>query len=134
LISFDLEYKPSKWVELTGTMLHGQNFANLGGIPTGITIAGAAVRPVRGAAGWLQLAFPVTNRLTFDLYAGRQLNRAVDLSAYEVETTLAYAGNALYRIAPNVIVGFEAAQDRIKYLNGSLYKTNRYDLTAAYLF
>ncbi|MDQ2777509.1 MAG: DUF2681 domain-containing protein [Acidobacteriota bacterium] len=134
LVSMDLDYKPLRWIGFSGTIVHGENFSNLGGIPPGVTINGVSVTPVHGTAGWVQVALPVTSQLTFDAYAGRQLNRATDLSAFQIVRSLTYAANALYKIAPNVVLGIEAAQDRIDYLNHTAFKTNRYDLTAAYLF
>jgi hypothetical protein len=134
LASVDLDYKPLGWIGFSGTIVHGENFSNLGGIPPGVTLNGASVMPVHGTAGWVQVALPVTTRLTFDAYAGRQLNRGTDLSAYQIVRSLTYAANALYKIAPNVVLGVEAAQDRIDYLNHTAFRTNRYDLTAAYMF
>jgi len=134
VISADLAYKPLRWLELSSTLLHGENFANLGGIPPGVTVVGQSVTPIHGTAGWLQLAFPITNRLTVDIYAGRQQNQARDLSSYEISRTLIYAGNVLYRCAPNVVLGFEASPDRLQYLNKTAIASNRYDATVAYLF
>lgn len=134
VISTDMTYKPLTWLELTSTLLHGENFANLGGIQPGVTLVGQAVLPIHGTAGWLQVALPVTNRLTFDVYAGLQYNNARDLSPFEVSRSLGYAGNVLYRLAPNVVVGFEGSEDRIEYLNRILISTRRYDATLAYLF
>jgi hypothetical protein len=82
----------------------------------------------------MQLALPLTKRLTFDFYAGRQYNDPQELTSYEVWRTLTYAGNILYRLAPNVVLGFEASEARIQYLNRTAITTNRYDATLAYLF
>ncbi len=136
VISADLFVKPWSWFELSGTILRGKNFANLGGIPAGVTIVATkqTVIPIRGSAGWLQAAFPLTKRLTFDLYAGKQVNNPRDLSAYEVSKSETFAGNILYRIAPNVVLGFEGARNRVQYLNASTFWIDRYDATVAYLF
>ena len=134
VISTDVIYKPLRWLELSSTLLHGENFANLGGAPPGVTIQGPSVLPIHGTAGWMQVALPVTNRITFDIYAGLQANRSRDLSAYETAQTPTYAGNVLYRLAPNVVLGFEGAADRLQYLNGIAITANRYDATVAYLF
>jgi hypothetical protein len=69
-----------------------------------------------------------------DFYAGRQLNARNDLNAGDPFRTLAYAGNILYRIAPNVVVGFEGGQTRLTSLNGLPFTAERYDATVAYLF
>jgi hypothetical protein len=135
VISADLFVKPRSWLEISGTVFQGKNFANLGGVPGGVTIgSNQAVIPIRGSAGWLQAAFPLTKRLTFDIYTGRQINNAHDLSAYEILKTETFAGNALYHVGPNVVVGLEAARSRVEYLNALTFWTNRYDATVAYLF
>ncbi len=135
VLSADLAVKPLRWLEISGTLLRGKNFANLGGVPGGVTInSGQTVVPIRGSAGWLQASFPVTRRLTFDVYSGRQLNNDRDLSAYGVSKTETLAGNILYRLAPNVVLGLEAARNRVEYLNALEFWANRYDATVAYLF
>jgi hypothetical protein len=82
----------------------------------------------------MQVALPITSRLTFDFYAGRQANNAEDLNDYEFVRTLTYAGNVLYRLSPNVIIGLEASRNQLEYLTGRQLLTNRYDATLAYLF
>jgi hypothetical protein len=135
VISGDILLKPLPKFEFTGTLFHGQNFANIGGGPPGITITDQYVPiPIHGTGGWIQLAFPVTNRLTFDLYGGRQLNNKEDLVSPAILSTFTYAGNVLYRLSPNVIIGLEASQERLEYLNLHQRLTNRYDASVAYLF
>ncbi len=135
VISADFLYKPFSKLELTGTMFHGENFANLGAAAPGFTVTDSgAVIPVHGSGAWAQVAFPVTRRLTFDLYAGRQWNDASDLNEYNIARTLTYAANALYRIAPNVVLGIEASQSRLVYVYPYSQISNRYDATVAYLF
>ena len=134
LVSADILFKPFSKFELTGTLFRGENFANIGGGPPGITVYDGIASPIHGAGGWAQLAFPVTSRLTFDLYAGRQVNEARDLVAPAILNSLTYAGNVLYRFAPNVILGFEASQQRLEYLGLHEFLTNRYDASVAYLF
>jgi hypothetical protein len=135
VISGDILLKPLRKVEFTGTFFHGENFANIGGGPPGITITDQYVPiPIHGTGGWMQVAFPVTNRLTFDLYGGRQLNDKQDLVSPAILRTFTYAGNALYHLSPNVIVGLEASQERLEYLDLHQRLTNRYDASVAYLF
>lgn len=135
LISADLFYKPLQKLEISGTILHGENFANLGGAPPGVTVRqGGEVVPIRGSAGWMQVALPITSRLTFDVYAGRQTNNARDLNQYEFVRTLTYAGNILYRLSPNIVIGLEGSHNELEYLTGKQLLTNRYDATIAYLF
>jgi hypothetical protein len=134
VISADFVVKPMSWFELSGTIFRGKNFASLGGLPNGVTVFTQTVVPIRGSGGWLQAAFPVTNRLTLDVYAGKQVNNPRDLSAFEVLRSQTFAANALYRIAPNVVLGFEAGRNNIGYLNALKFWSNRYDATVAYLF
>lgn len=136
VISADLVIKPVAWFEFSGAVFRGKNFANLGGIPNGVTVLTGTqtIVPIHGSGGWLQAAFPVTSRLTFDVYAGKQVNSPRDLSAFEVLHSQTVAANALYRLAPNVIVGLEAGRNRIEYLNTLNFWSNRYDATVAYLF
>lgn len=135
VISTDFLFKPISKLELTGTLFRGENFSNIGGGPPGVSVTSQdTVIPIHGSGGWVQVALPVTNRLTFDLYAGRQLDDARDLLPYELGRTLTYAGNVLYRISPNVILGVEASQNRLNYLDEHQILSNRYDATVAYLF
>jgi hypothetical protein len=135
VISLDALYKPFQKLEISGTLFYGENFANLGGEPPGVTVEkNGNVVPVHGAAGWVQVALPVTKRLTFDVYAGRQVNDSHDLTEYEMLRTLTYAGNVLYRLSPNVILGFEGSRNRLDEYEARQLFTNRYDATVAYLF
>lgn len=135
VVSMDALYKPFRKLELTGTLFYGENFANLGGEPPGVTVeTNGAVIPVHGAGGWVQVALPVTSRLTFDVYAGRQGNDGNDLNQYEIFRTLTYAGNILYRLTPNVVIGFEGSANRLDEYDARQFLTNRYDATVAYLF
>ena len=134
VVSTDLSFKPIRQFELTGTLFRGENFANIGGGPPGLTFYEGTLIPIHGAGGWTQLAFPVTSRVTFDLYAGRQVNEGRDLVYPAILKTLTYAGNILYRISPNVVIGLEASQQRLTYLDLTNALTNRYDASVAYLF
>lgn len=135
VVSMDVFYKPIQKLEISGTLFYGENFANLGGEPPGVTVeSNSVVIPVHGAGGWFQVALPVTSRLTFDVYAGRQANDSNDLNPYEVFRTLTYAGNVLYRLGPNVVIGFEGSRNRLEEYEARQLLTNRYDATVAYLF
>jgi len=134
VVSSDILFKPLPWLELSGTLLHGENFANLGGLPTGVAVNGGNIIPIKGTAGWLQIVLPVTRRLTFDAYTGRQVNVKLGLTPYQIAGTLVYAGNILYRIGPNLILGFEGGHEDVVYANRTLIFANRYDATLAFLF
>ena len=45
-----------------------------------------------------------------------------------------YAGNLMYKLAPNVLAALEASQTRTEYLGSLLRLNNHYDLALAYLF
>ncbi|HEX3685362.1 MAG TPA: hypothetical protein VHU83_22705 [Bryobacteraceae bacterium] len=135
LVSLDAFYKSLRKLEISGTLFYGENFANLGGEPPGVTVENdRTVIPIHGAGGWVQVALPVTSRLTFDVYTGRQANDTNDLNQYEIFRTLTYAGNILYRLSPNVIIGFEGSRNRLDDYEARELLTNRYDATVAYLF
>jgi hypothetical protein len=133
----------SPWPKLvwTGMFFHGENLGGLGGIGPGFSTRtdtdGAGQEyliPVHAIGGWTQLSLLATKRLTFNAYAGQQANRASDLNSGDINRNLGYAANAVYRIAPNVLVSFEALQYRTSYLNQATRLQNRYDLALAYLF
>jgi len=135
LVSADFLIKPAAWIQISGTLITGKNFANLGGVPGGVSLVNNDVRAVRGSAGWAQLAFPVTSRLTFNVYGGVQANNPQDLTPYAPLRTHLIASNVMYRIAPNVVLSFEGAQYHLdEYWNGFVFPTTRYDATVAYLF
>ena len=60
--------------------------------------------------------------------------RASDCRPNQIAGTLVYAGNVLYRIGPNVVLGFEGGHEDVIYTNRTLILANRYDATLAYLF
>ncbi len=135
VLSVDALYKPFEKLELSGTIYYGENFASLGGEPPGVTVRpDGFVIPIHGAAGWAQVALPVTSRLTFDFWAGRQTNTRHDLAYDDVFRTLSYAGNILFRISPNIVIGFEGSKDELENYHLNQLLTNRYDATVAYLF
>jgi hypothetical protein len=134
VVSTDFLFKPLPWLELSGTLFHGENFANLGALPVGVAFDGLNLIPIKGSAGWMQISLPVTRRLTFDAYAGRQVNASRALTPYQIAGHFIYAGNVLYRIGSNVMLGFEGAHEDIAFANHELTLANRYDATLAYLF
>jgi hypothetical protein len=74
-----------------------------------------------------------TPRLSFNLYGGEQDDRNRDL-AYGIGKNLSYAGNLMYRLAPNVMVSLEGAQVRTDIIGTGTRINNHYDLAVAYLF
>lgn len=134
LVNFDFSAQPAHWLKITGDIFHGQNFANLGAVGPGINVTGAVPRAVHGSGGWGQFSFLATPRLTFNLYGGRQLDRASDITDFQIARTLTIAGNAFYRVAPNVVLGLEVGRSDIDYLAPISIFATRVDATVAYLF
>ena len=135
LFSLDWLIQPSAKLQWTGMFFTGRNAAGIGALRQGFTIfSNGVVRDVGTAGGWTQLSYLVNNRLTFNAYGGQESNAAADLLSGQITRNLAYAGNAVYRLGPNVLLGFEASQVRTKYLGLSTRMANHYDLALAYLF
>ncbi len=135
LFSIDWLIKPARFVELTGFFYNGQNVANLGALPQGFTPGYYdRYKPVHSAGGWAQLRFPVTQRLSFDIFGGTQDDRNADLLRGYIGFNQAYYANVMYRFAPNVIVSLEGGQVRTNYLGIGNRLNNHYDLAVAYLF
>jgi hypothetical protein len=82
----------------------------------------------------MQFSSPLTERLTLNLFGGRQDNRARDLGTGDVAHNISYAGNLIYRLGPNVLVSVEALQKRTRLLPGTDQVHNHYDLAVGYSF
>jgi hypothetical protein len=135
LFSLDWLIQPAAKLQWTGMFFTGQDAAGIGALRQGFTIfSGGIVQPVGTAGGWTQLSYFLTNRLTFNAYGGQESNRPVDLLRGEVTRNFAYAGNAVYRFGPNVLLGLEASQVRTDYLGFRTRLANHYDLALGYLF
>jgi hypothetical protein len=83
---------------------------------------------------WGQIALFPAPRLSFHVYAGEQYNRLSDIAPSGIQRNFVYAGNVMYKLAPNVLAALEAAQARTEYLGSLLRLNNHYDLALAYLF
>ncbi|MBZ5602809.1 MAG: hypothetical protein LAO79_10935 [Acidobacteriia bacterium] len=135
LFSIDWLIKPVRFVELTGFFYNGQNAAGLGALPQGFTPGYYdRYKAVHTTGGWAQLRFPITERLAFDLFGGRQDDRDRDLLRGYIGLNQAYYANVMYRLAPNVLVSLEAGQLRTSFLGIGNRLNNHYDLAVAYLF
>ncbi|HXI42532.1 MAG TPA: hypothetical protein VNH83_21295 [Bryobacteraceae bacterium] len=134
---FALDWFANPWrkLEFSGAFFGGHNLANLGGVGQGFTIVTYDnVIPVHSVGGWAQLSFLIAPRLTFNVFGGQQDNRNRDLRYYGMDKNQAYAGNLMYRLAPNVILSLETGQVRTTYLGVGNRLTNHHDLGFAYLF
>jgi len=126
---------PWRKLEISGTFFRGSNLTNLGGIGQGFTIVSYGnVIPVHSSGGWAQLSFLATPRLTFNFFGGEQDNRSRDLLYSGVNRNWSYAGNFMYRLAPNVILSLETGQVRTNRVDTGKRLGNYYDLGFAYLF
>jgi hypothetical protein len=133
--SIDWSIAPLPKLDFTGMFYGGRNTANLGTIRPGFTVLGPGrVIATHSLGGWAQLSYEATPRLTLNIFGGQHDDRDRDLRATAIGKNFAYAANALYRIAPNVIVGFETMQVRTSYIGAGRRLNNHYDLALAYQF
>ena len=135
LFSLDWFANPWQRLEFSGAFFNGQNVAHFGALRQGFRVLadGKAV-PVHAIGGWAQLSLIATNRLTFNLFGGQHDDKNYDLYGTGVAQNRVGAANLMFRLAPNVIVGFEGMRYRTTHLGiGNRFNT-RYDLAIAYLF
>jgi len=133
--SLDWLIKPASRIEFSGAWFRGENLANLGTLRQGFVVlsTGHAI-PVRSLGGWAQLAIFPTQRLSLHFYGGQQRDRETDLKSGGIARNFVYAGNFMYRLAPNILTSLEFSQTRTTYLNIGNRLNNHYDLALAYLF
>ncbi len=135
LFTIDWLIQPISRVKITGMFFQGENTAGLGGLRQGFTVFGGGdVRVVHAAGGWSQVTFQVTPRLAFHAYAGQESDQAADLLTGLISRNFLYAGNAIYRLGSNVLLGFETSQVRTTYVGIQNRVNDHYDLSLAYLF
>jgi hypothetical protein len=135
LFTVDWLARPTRLVEFTGSFFHGTNASGLGGLRQGFTVTpGETVNAVHTTGGWAQVQIFATSRLSFHFYGGEESDRARDLNPGSLSRNIQYAGNAVYKLAPNVISAFEVSQTRSTYLPFGLRLVNHYDLAIGYLF
>lgn len=132
--SVDWMLRPGRPLEFSGAWFHGTNVAGLGALP-GFNVSASGLANAVGSSGvWGQMALFPAARLSFHAYAGTQWNNTADLGPGSISSNLIYAGNLLYKFAPNVVAALEASQVRTQYLNSAMRLNNHYDLALAYLF
>lgn len=135
LFSLDWFMNPWRRLEFSGAFYYGENVAHLGGLRQGyLYVAYGRVTPVHATGGWGQLTFNATSRLAFHLMSGQQDDRNSDLLGSGIAKNLAAGGNAMYHLAPNVILSFEALRTRTTWIASGNKINDRYDLALAYLF
>ena len=135
LISVDWLVAPFQYLELTGIFWSGQNIHHMGALRNGLRVLsnGTGI-PVHSQGGWAQGSIPVTNRLTFNLMGGIHDDRNADLAPGQVARNRQATGNIMFRIAPNVVLSFEAEHLRTLYLGLGTRINQRYDMAIAYMF
>jgi len=135
LATLDWLARPLGWVEFTGAFFHGDDAAGLGGLRQGFEVlTNGSVLPVHANGAWSQLAFFATPRLSFHLYGGEEADQSAGFSAGNISRNLTYAGNLMYKLAPNVLAALEIAQMRTDYIASGSRLNNHYDLALGYLF
>lgn len=134
IASLEGPIKPAALVEFSGALFHGEDFAGLGALQGFEILPSDVAISVHSQGEWGQIALFPASRLSLHVYAGEQWNRAADLGPGSVTTNFVYAGNFIYKLAPNVLAAFEASQARTQYLGSALRLNNHYDLALAYLF
>ena len=135
LFSLDWFVNPLEKLEITGVFFKGQNTSIFGALRQGFRVLpDGRLLPIGSAGGWSQLSYLATGRLTFNVLAGVHDDRNGDLLRGMVEQNRSGSANAMFRIAPNVVVSFEAMQTRTRYFQIGQRLNNRYDLAIAYMF
>ncbi len=135
LFTIDWMLQPLAKLRLTGAFFNGKNAAGIGGLRQGFTLVrNDQFIAVPATGGWAQLSYFATKRLTFNVYGGQESNQSAALLAGQIARNFVYAGNAQYRLGPNVLLGLEANQARTTYVGGVFRLVNHYDLALAYLF
>jgi len=135
LFAVDWFANPFRRVQFSGLFFAGRNVDHFGATRQGFTVRGPGlIIPVHARGGWGQLAFPLTERVTLNLFGGMHDPRNRDLLPNGLRVNRTGAANLMYRIAPNVFVTLEALQLRSTFPDTGVRKNNRYDLSLVYLF
>jgi hypothetical protein len=133
--SVDWLIQPSSKIKFTGMFFTGENAAGLGGLRQGFTIVNdTQAIPIGVNGAWGQFSYLATKRLTFNIYSGAENDRLADLLSGDIHRNFLYAGNAIYRLGSNILIGMEVSQVRTSYFLLPSKLNNHYDLSLAYLF
>ncbi|HKD05270.1 MAG TPA: hypothetical protein VKB79_05135 [Bryobacteraceae bacterium] len=135
LFTLDWLARPISKVEITGAFFHGDNAAGLGALRQGFTVlTDGTVLPVHANGAWGQIAVFAAPRLSFHFYGGEESDHSQGFTTGNISRNLTYAGNVIYKLAPNVLAAFEIAQARTNYVAQGTRLNNHYDLALGYLF
>lgn len=134
IYSIDWMLRPHEKFDFSGLFFSGQNIAILGALRQGYVFFGGDPLPVHTRGGYAQAAWRPLQRLSFNMFSGQQDDRDRDLVGGRIGKNLVFGGNTMLRLAPNVILSFEGANIRTRYVGGGLRMVTHYDLALAYLF
>ena len=135
IFSVDWLLRPAPRFDFAGQFFQGENVGIIGGLRQSVTVShDNTARPVHAVGGWAQLTLRATPRLAFHLFGGQEDDRNSDLEFRSISKNLAYGGNVMYRLGPNVLASFEVSQVRTRYVDLGLRLNPHYDLALAYLF
>jgi hypothetical protein len=133
--SVDWLFVPASHLQFSGTIFKGTNIAALGALGNGFVITPTgAIRAVDSIGSWAQLAFPLTSRITFNVFSGVENDRSPFFNSYTAVHNWTYASNVIYHLGPNVVIGLEALQMRTRSFIDIGKLQNHYDLAVGYLF
>ena len=135
---FSLDWRAglAETLDWSGALFKGSNVGHLGtgGLGRSFNVYGRYVSPIHSMGGWTQLSWRPFPRANFNFFTGQHDDRDRDLYYGRIAKNLAYGANLIYRLAPNVLLGLEAAQVRSRYIGQPTRRNNHYDLALAYLF
>lgn len=136
IVSADWFFRPIRRLEFSGAFFRGENVAHLGtgAIRQGYGIDNGVPDAVHSQGGWGQLTIHTLPRLDFHLFTGQQDDKNADVPTGGIGKNLVYGGNIYFRVAPNVLVGWETSQTRTVYVGQPTRINNHYDLAVGYLF
>jgi len=134
IASLDWLFRPFPLLEFSGEAFNGRDVAGLGALPGFNILESEAVVAVHSHGEWGQISLFPAPKLSLHFYAGEQYNRPGDIAPLSIQRNFIYAGNIMYKLAPNVLAALEAAQTRTEYLGSLLRLNDHYDLALAYLF
>ncbi len=135
LFSVDWFVAPLPKLNFSGDFWTGHNVHHFGALRQAFNVLpDGRIAAVESKGGWGQATVLLTDRLSLNAYAGIHDDRNLDILRTGIAANRSGAVNAIYKIAPNVILSLEALQIRTTYRDIGTRIHNRYDLSVAYLF
>ena len=134
LVSVDWLVTPFSKLNWTGVAWSGQNVHHFGAFRQSFGLVNGVLRPVRSRGGWTQVSVPFTSRFSINVFGGLHDDRNADIAANGIAVNRSGAVNAMFRLAPHIVLTLEAMKQRTTYRDIGNRSNNRYDLSIAYLF